>query len=198
VKKNSKVFKDYFQLYIMKKYIIIAVILIVIIVVGIFLFAYRNDLRCFSAQDKPLCKAKIYCSFEKAPENQDLCFMRYATQFSNLKICDEAKNGYTQSNCYKAIALSTQDSYTCSIIPIEKSEASIKRDCYIELATIKKDVSLCQSISTTEMNQRDYCKVLVAVATKDASICQNLESGEYISKAICVKRANAGSNDIME
>jgi len=209
------------------KGLIIGLVVLLLLVAGITLYVYRVDLKCFSADDKELCKARVFCSSEKTPESQDMCFMRYGTQFSNIKICDEAKNGYTISNCYKAIALATQESYTCSIIPIEKSEASIKRDCYLELATIKKDASLCQyipaenrnpgisngdisngdisngdttpsNLNTEDRSARDYCKVLVAVATKDASICQTLESEDYVSKAICEKRAKAGSNDIME
>jgi len=63
-----------------------------------------------------------------------------------------------------------------------------------------KDSSICLKIqpdNTGDLGIRDRCHVLVAVEKRDPSIC-NVMSGDYASKEICVKRANAGSNDIME
>jgi len=166
----------------MKK-LILALIILLLLIVGIVLYIYRVNLQCWPAS---------------SPESKDRCYSSYASQHNNLKICDKVKNGNMKANCYKSIALITQDSYTCSIIPLEDSSSPQKIDCYIELAVIKRDTSICQYIPTTEMTQRDYCKVMVAVETQDESICQNLESEEYVSKTICEKRATAGSNDIME
>lgn len=167
----------------MKKYIILFVLILIITAISSYIF--RADLETFFA-----------CSLEKNPEGKDRCYLEHATQYGDLSRCDKIKNGYMQSNCYKTIALSTQNAYTCSIIPIEKSEPSIMRDCYIELAVIKKDVSLCQFIPTTEMSTRDYCKVRVAIETGDPNICRNLESNEYTTKEMCGKRAKESVKDI--
>jgi hypothetical protein len=171
----------------MVKKIIIFTIAIILVLIGIGVLYYFLNV-------EPKCE-NLGTLME-----QDSCYMQIAVKTSNVKLCDKIKNNLNVENCYRTIARNTKDNYICQALPLlEENGQSVKEDCFIDVAVASKDITPCYGISpdrSGSLSRRDYCMVLVAVEKRDTSICDIIEGKDYVTKADCIKRANAGSNDI--
>ena len=143
----------------------------------------------------------LSCKFVGTLEKKDFCYQSLAVKNNKVEICDNIKNDYSLEHCYKRVATFFGDEYICRTLPIlEENGQTIKNDCFLEVALRNIDTSICQNIPADvrgKFGTRDYCYVVVGIEKKDPSICDEM-SGGYVSKEICIKRINSGSNEIME
>ena len=169
----------------MKKLLIVLVVAILILAGIGFLYFFLNT--------EPKCEDL------ETLEQRDSCYMQSAVKNSEVEICDNIKNNLLLANCYKTIAVNTEDNYVCQAISTSDDNLqTVRRDCFTDVAIKTKDASSCQYIpadDTGDLGVRDYCYVMVAVEKRDSSIC-DVMSGDYASKEDCIKRANAGSNEV--
>lgn len=152
----------------MKKVVIVLMVLLIIIAIASF-FIYKN-------------LVNIVCLSRDSLNDIDNCFADHARTQKNLKFCNEIVDNNFKAVCQKELAVLLQDDYICRTI--DANQEYPKTTCFLELANIKGDLSLCWNIESDKY-YRGYCNVLVAIKNKDISICEDATSQYYIYKDVC-------------
>ena len=88
---------------------------------------------------------------------RDGCYSRVAKKLgvNGTYICDMMGDDYNRQNCKLSIALDIHNQDICSQLT-DTSKKTFRTNCYTQLALIKKDINLCNSI--TVASNRDKCK----------------------------------------
>lgn len=133
-------------------------ILIGIILIGIVILS-----GCASTNESKICD-KIQ---EDSAKNE--CYETLAVQSNDVAFCDKITSGsfsdLSRNICYTHVAMNSGDPEVC-----KKVQSPYERDCYIELAKITKDPSLCDYAKL----KYNYCIAEVVTVVPDESLCERI------------------------
>ena len=117
-------------------------------------------------------------------EDQSLktaCLMQVAVEIGDVAPCNYVGSP-EQSECYKLVAIKTQDIELCDEIYLEKS--NIKNECIIQIAIALNNPTLCERIKDDE--NKDNCKKWISEDTgSDMSLCSEITDKK--KKESCIK-----------
>lgn len=109
--------------------------------------------------------------------------IKQAITAKNANICQQEKHDYFKFRCYHALAVSLRNPDICKLI--DDSETT-KADCYLNLAVINKDLTLCDQAAIVSQNiaLKEVCYTQLAAYKNDASICSSLPEDIYGCKDV--------------
>jgi len=132
----------------------------------------------------------------------DYCYKKFAIGLLDIEICKMIKSEFHISDCYESIAIKAKDPSLCAktddwaeceikvhpddldISFCDKNKADYetentavigqKDQCYVQLATAKKDPSICGKLNPHETSFIENCYSTIAKALKNSSICDGI------------------------
>lgn len=112
------------------------------------------------------------------PSQKDNCLLMVATQTNNISKCDEINNSYTAEQCYSSLMTYANSSNASSC---ERMSDIRRDDCFMQMAELKNDSSLCMRINFSY--ERDNCISKIAVASDRPGLCELISLN--VSKNMC-------------
>jgi len=159
---------------------VIMVIVVIVIAVILFIVAAGVYLFFLKPADSTLefgsAIANIFGTETKAVAAKDLAECDKMRDDSS----DKTKNVHYDISvvdmCYAQVATAKKDSSICEKI----TTAGWKDTCYLQVATAKADQSLCEKIiySDSSAKVRDTCYFSVVMNTKDKSLCEKIRDSQ--------------------
>ena len=98
-----------------------------------------------------------------------------------------------QKNCVVAVALAAKNESFCDVLTSKKMayppfRIGYKNSCYIEVAKLKKDFSICEKLDPGSLPDFNMCYQEVLVVSEN--ICQDSSSRDECIKNIAIERKN--------
>lgn len=122
-----------------------------------------------------------FCDNLADPDKED-CLIKLAGSAKDDSICNQIQNKEILIECYHRVALFTTNPAICN--KINKIEGfseyqDVFQDiCQIEVAALKKDLSMCTNLKTADPMGKDICYKEVAVAKRSSEICNQIQDEE--------------------
>jgi len=105
--------------------------------------------------------------------------------------CENIDNPLLKDNCYKRVAIKTDNISICEKIKLYYQAAD---ECYLHFAEKNNDISLCRKIILTE--NKDYCYLKFAKEKKNSSLCEKIiDKG---TKELCYNMTTSIINTTLE
>lgn len=123
------------------------------------------------------------CKEVSSTQLRDRCYEKTKLQ-ATQDICEIVTNINLKKEC---LAISSKNYSICNEI---SDKGRYDYDCYVAMAFLLKNSTICKNIDTRHIVSRDSCYLNAAISTKDISICNKYLKPDL--KEDCIKTVNEG------
>ncbi len=166
-----------------RKYIFAVIAIIIIAGLSFFYLNETKELRS--------------CNKESNLQVKDQCVSKYAAKRNKVKLCNDLSSN-SKGSCLRQVYAKNENLESCK--DLQDSYPLDSDICISEIATIKKDISICDSVKFSVAKdscvkqviianndyqncslikselQKDFCYIKIAQNTKNINICENIEN----------------------